>query len=118
MAWGAAALARRAPTAQRTYGLRKATILASLGNAVFLLVAVGAIASESVHRLLMHSQVEASVVMLTAGVGVVLNTATALLFMRGDRADLNIRGAFLHMASDALISLAVVLAAAVIAVTG
>jgi cobalt-zinc-cadmium efflux system protein len=117
MAWGAAALAKRAPTTQRTYGLRKATILASLGNAVFLLMAVGAIASESVHRLLMHSQVQAGAVMLTAGVGVVLNTATALLFMRGDRSDLNVRGAFLHMAGDAIISLAVVLGAGVIALT-
>jgi len=117
MAWGAAALAKRAPTARRTYGLRKATILASLGNAVFLLMAVGAIASESVHRLMMHSQVQAGAVMLTAGIGVVLNTATALLFMRGDRSDLNVRGAFLHMASDALISLAVVAGAGVIALT-
>jgi cobalt-zinc-cadmium efflux system protein len=118
MAWGAAALAKRAPTPRRTYGLRKATILASLANAVFLLMAVGAIASESVHRLLMQSTVNSQVVMLTAGLGVVLNTATALLFMRGDRSDLNVRGAFLHMASDAAISLAVVAAAALIAVTG
>ena len=118
MAWGAAALAKRAPTARRTYGLRKATILASLANAVFLLMAVGAIASESVHRLLLHSQVQTGPVMLTAGLGVVLNTATALLFMRGDRHDLNVRGAFLHMASDAAISLAVVVAAGVIAFTG
>src|SRR5215475_9645973 len=118
MAWGAAALAKRAPTGRRTYGLRKATILASLANAVFLLMAVGAIASESVHRLLLHSQVQTGPVMLTAGLGVVLNTATALLFLRGDHDDLNVRGAFLHMASDAAISLAVVVAAGVIALTG
>src|SRR5581483_9685278 len=117
MAWGAAALAKRAPTAQRTYGLRKATILASLANAVFLLMAVGAIASESVHRLLMKSTVDTGPVMITAGLGVVLNTATALLFLRGDRSDLNVRGAFVHMASDAAISLAVVAGAAVIAIT-
>jgi cobalt-zinc-cadmium efflux system protein len=117
MAWGAAVLAKRAPTARRTYGLRKATILASLGNAVFLLLAVGAIASESIHRLFLHSQVQTGAVMLTAGLGVILNTATALLFMRGDKHDLNVRGAFLHMASDAIISLAVVLAAGVIALT-
>jgi cobalt-zinc-cadmium efflux system protein len=117
MAWGAAVLAKRAPAGRRTYGLRKATILASLANAVFLLLAVGAIASESVHRLFLHSQVQAGAVMLTAGLGVVLNTATALLFMRGDKHDLNVRGAFLHMAGDAMISLAVVVAAGVIAVT-
>jgi cobalt-zinc-cadmium efflux system protein len=118
MAWGAAALAKRAPTARRTYGLRKATILASLANAVFLLLAVGAIASESVHRLFLHSSIDTRTVMLTAGLGVVLNTATALLFLRGDRHDLNVRGAFLHMASDAAISLAVVLGAGLIALTG
>jgi cobalt-zinc-cadmium efflux system protein len=117
MAWGAAVLAKRAPAGRRTYGLRKATILASLANAVFLLLAVGAIASESVHRLMMHSQVQAGVVMATAAIGVVLNTATALLFMRGDKHDLNVRGAFLHMASDAMISLAVVLGAGVIGLT-
>jgi cobalt-zinc-cadmium efflux system protein len=117
MAWGAGELAKRAPTAQRTYGLRKATILASLANAVFLLMAVGAIASESVHRLLLHSTVQTGAVMLTAGLGVVLNTATALLFMRGDRHDLNVRGAFLHMAADAAISLAVVVGAGLIALT-
>src|SRR5215510_5009496 len=107
MAWGAAVLAKRAPSAQRTYGLRKATILASLANAVFLLIAVGAIASESVHRLFLQGHVQTGAVMLIAGLCEVLNDVTALLFMRGDRGDLNVRGAFLHMASDAMISLAV-----------
>ncbi len=117
MAWGAAALAKRAPTGRRTYGLRKATILASLANAVFLLVAVGAIATEAMHRLMTPGAIDTKIVMITAGVGVALNTATALLFLRGDHDDLNVRGAFLHMASDAAISLAVVVAAGLIAFT-
>jgi cobalt-zinc-cadmium efflux system protein len=118
MAWGAGALAKRAPTARRTYGLRKATILASLGNAVFLLMAVGAIASESIQRLTSPSPISTGAVMLTAALGVVINTTTALLFMRGGSEDLNVRGAFLHMASDAAISMAVVIGAGVIALTG
>ena len=118
MAWGAAALARRAPAGRRTYGLRKATILASVGNAVFLLVAVGAIASEAVQRLAHPTQIATRTVMLTAGLGVAINTVTALLFMRGGKEDLNVRGAFVHMAGDAAISLAVVVGAGVIAFTG
>ena len=117
MAWGAANLAKRAPTATRTYGLRKATILASLGNAVFLLLAVGALASESVQRLLSPSHIATGTVMLTATLGVGINTATALLFMRGSQEDLNVRGAFIHMASDAAISVAVVIGAGIIALT-
>jgi cobalt-zinc-cadmium efflux system protein len=111
-------LAKRAPTGRRTYGLRKATILASLANAVMLLVAVGVIVSESVRRLMQPAEIATSVVMLTAGLGVVINTATAVLFFRGRDHDLNVRGAYLHMASDAAVSLAVVIGAAVIAATG
>jgi cobalt-zinc-cadmium efflux system protein len=118
MAWGAIALAKRAPTSRRTYGLRKATILASLGNAVFLLLAIGGIVSESIHRLTMHSAIDSRTVMLVAGLGVVINTTTALLFMRGSQEDLNVRGAFLHMASDAAISVAVVIGAGIIFLTG
>ncbi|WP_374573157.1 cation diffusion facilitator family transporter [Phenylobacterium sp.] len=118
LAWGAAVLARRQPTARRTYGLRKATILASLANAVLLLVAVGAIGSEAVHRFAEPAAVAPWPVIVTAAIGVVINTATALLFMRGGHDDLNIRGAFLHMAGDAAVSLAVVIGAAVMAVTG
>lgn len=118
LAWGAAALARRAPTARRTYGLRKATILASLTNAVLLLIAVGAIASEAVRRFSEPAPVATGVVMATAALGVVLNTATALLFLRGRDADLNVRGAFLHMAADAAVSLAVVAGALGMAATG
>lgn len=117
LAWGAAVLARRAPAGQRTYGLRKATILASLANGVLLLVAVGAIASESVRRFLAPAAVATQAVMITAAIGVVINTATALLFLRGQE-DLNIRGAFQHMAADAAVSLAVVAGAGLMMATG
>ena len=118
LAWGATVLARRAPTGRRTYGLRKATILASLVNAVLLLVAVGVIVSEAVRRFATPTPIDAPIVMLTAGLGVLINGATALLFMRGSQSDLNVRGAFLHMAADAAVSVAVVAGAAVIALTG
>ena len=118
MAWGATVLAKRSPSARRTYGLRKGTVLASLGNAVFLLLAIGGIVSESIHRLAQPGAVATRTVMITAAIGVAINTATALLFMRGGKQDLNVRGAFLHMASDAVISVAVVIGAGVIALTG
>ena len=118
LAWGAVALAKRAPTARRTYGLRKATILASLTNAILLMLAVGAIVSESIQRFAQPATVSTGIVMLTAGLGIIINTATALMFMRGSQSDLNVRGAFLHMASDAAVSLAVVIGAGLIALTG
>ena len=118
MAWGATVLAKRAPSGRRTYGLRKGTILASLGNAVFLLLAIGGIVSESIHRLTEPSSIATTTVMVTAGVGVLINTVVALMFMRGSQEDLNVRGAFLHMASDAVISLVVVIGAAIIFFTG
>ena len=118
LAWGATVLARRAPTARRTYGLRKATILASLANAVLLLVAVGVIVSEAVHRFSQPAPVATAFVMWTAGIGVVINTATALLFLRGRHTDLNVQGAFLHMTADAAISLAVVVGAGLMGLTG
>jgi cobalt-zinc-cadmium efflux system protein len=117
LAWGAATLAKRRPAGRRTYGLRKATVLASLANAILLLVAVGAIISEAVRRLFEPGEVAAGPVMAVAALGVVINTATALMFMRGGKDDLNIRGAFLHMAADAAVSLAVVIGAGVIALT-
>jgi cobalt-zinc-cadmium efflux system protein len=116
LAWGSVVLARRAPSAQRTYGLRKGTILASLTNAVLLLVAVGVIASESVRRLMEPTQVATLPVMITAGIGVLINGATAMMFMRGHD-DLNARGAFLHMATDAGISLTVVVGAGIMMLT-
>jgi cobalt-zinc-cadmium efflux system protein len=118
LAWGAAALARRAPAGRRTYGLRKGTILASLANAVLLLIAVGAIVSESVHRFAAPAPVATGLVMLTAALGVVVNTATALLFFRGSHGDLNVRSAFLHMAGDAAVSVAVLVGAFAMSRTG
>ncbi|KRB52853.1 cation diffusion facilitator family transporter [Phenylobacterium sp. Root700] len=116
LAWGATVLAKSAPTSRRTYGLRKATILASLANAVLLLVAVGVIVSEAIHRFSEPTSIATWPVMIVAAIGVVINTATALMFMKGHE-DLNIRGAFLHMAADAAVSLAVVIGAGIIALT-
>src|SRR4051812_14444800 len=118
LAWGAVVLARRAPAGRRTYGLRKGTILASLANAVLLLVAVGVIVSEAVRRFAEPATLDTQVVMLIASAGVLINGATAMLFMRGSQSDLNVRGAFLHMAADAAVSLAVVAGAFAIGQTG
>jgi len=118
LAWGATVLARRAPAGRRTYGLRKGTILASLANGVLLLVATGVIISEAVRRLATPAAMDTDIVMLTAGLGVLINGATAMLFMRGSHTDLNVRGAFLHMAADAGVSLAVVVGAFAMARTG
>ena len=118
MAWGAAAIARRAPAGRRTYGLRKATILASVANAGLLLVAVGAIAWEAVQRFGDPHPVATEPVMVVAGVGVLLNAGTAMMFMRSRKEDLNARGAFLHLAADAAISAGVVVAALAIGLTG
>jgi cobalt-zinc-cadmium efflux system protein len=118
MAWGAVILAKKAPGGRHTYGLRKGTILASLTNAVVLLVAIGAIAWEAVRRFADPQPIEAGPVMIVAGIGIVINTATALMFMKGSKDDLNIRGAFLHMAADAAISAGVVVAAAAMWFTG
>lgn len=118
LAWTAAVLAKRAPSGRRTYGLRKGSILASLANAVLLLVAVGVIVSEAIERFQEPAEVAAMPVMIVAGLGAIINTATALMFMRGRHSDLNIRGAFLHMVADAGVSVAVVVGAGLIAVTG
>ena len=118
LAWAAAWLSRRAPTAKRTYGFGRATILAALGNAVLLLVAIGAIAWEAIRRFGSPTPVEGGTVMIVAAIGIVINAATALLFMRGRKGDINIRGAFLHMAADAGVSAGVVLAGLAIVYTG
>jgi cobalt-zinc-cadmium efflux system protein len=117
LAWGASILARRLPTKNRTYGLRCASILAALANAALLFVAVGGIAWEAVRRLFNPAGLESPVVMAVAAVGIIINTVTALMFMRGSKEDLNLRGAFLHMAADALVSLGVVVAAGLIWLT-
>ncbi len=117
-AWTGALLARRAPTPNRTYGMRRASVLAALSNAVILLVAIGAIAWEAVGRLGHPSPVAGGVVMAVAAAGIVVNAATALLFMSGRKGDVNIRGAFLHMSADAIVSAGVVAAGYAISVTG
>ena len=118
LAWGGYALARIPPSPERTYGWRGSTILAALFNALLLLAAVGAITWESIRRLFEPGVLPGLTMILVAAVGVVVNTATALLFLRGRHTDLNIRGAFLHMAADAAVSLGVVLAGITIYFTG
>ena len=108
LAWGAAALARKQPSPRRTYGYSRATIIASLFSGLLLMGAVGAIGWEAVNRLMEPAQPVGSTIMIVAAIGVVINTATALLFISGKDHDLNIRGAFLHMAADAAVSLGVV----------
>lgn len=118
LAWGGTVLAQRQRTARRTYGWRRSTIYAALLNAVFLFVAVGGIGVEAVKRLAHPSPAAGTTIILVASVGVVINTVTALMFMAGRRSDLNIRGAFLHMAADAAVSVGVVLAGLGIVYTG
>lgn len=108
LAWGAATLARRKPSLRRTYGFSRATILASLFSGLLLMGAVGAIAWEAISRFVEPAVPVGKTIVIVAGIGVGINTATALLFLRGKDADLNIRGAFLHMAADAAVSLGVV----------
>ena len=118
LAWGASYLATRHPTHKRTYGLRKVTIMASLLSALLLLVALGGIAWESVERLSSPQPVDGVIIIVVAAIGVVINTLTALLFVKGQKHDLNIRAAYLHMAADAAISLGVVVAGIAIMLTG
>ncbi len=118
IAWGAATLGRRSPKGRYTYGLRSSSIIAALLNALMLLVALGVIAVEAIGRLADPAPVAGRTVMLVAAIGILVNGATALLFMRGRAHDLNIRGAFAHMAADAAISAGVVVAGFVILETG
>ncbi|MDE3056423.1 MAG: cation transporter [Bacteroidota bacterium] len=118
LAWGATSLAKTAATKNRTYGLRKSTILASLFNAIILLIVVGAIAIESLRKIFEPQSVGGMTMTIIAGVGVVVNTLTALLFVKGRKSDLNMKAAFLHMAADAGISLGIVVAGLFIIMTG
>jgi cobalt-zinc-cadmium efflux system protein len=118
LAWGAAVLAKRRPSARRTYGFSRATIIASLFRGLLLMGAVGAIVWEAVQRLIDPAEPAGMTIMVVASIGVVINTVTALLFVSGKDHDLNIRGAFLHMAADAAVSLGVVIAGAVILAYG
>lgn len=114
LAWGAATLAKKRPSARRTYGYSRATIIASLFSGLLLMGAVGAIGWEAVNRLMLPAEPAGRTIMIVAAIGVVVNTATALFFISGKDHDLNIRGAFLHMAADAAVSLGVVASGALI----
>jgi cobalt-zinc-cadmium efflux system protein len=117
LAWGAAWLGRRSPSARRTYGWGRSSILAALVNATVLLIGVGAIAVEAVQHLLAPAAVAGGTVMAVAALGIAINGVTAWLFSRGHD-DLNIRAAFLHMAGDAAVSLGVLVSAGLILLTG
>ena len=123
MAWGGFYLARLRPSRRHTYGLGRATIMAAIFNALILLVATGGIAWEAVARFSNPVPIQGGIVMLVAAIGIAINGFTAWLFMprgeqAGNRHDLNLRGAFLHMAADALVSLGVVIAGAAFIWTG
>lgn len=115
LAWGGALAGKLRPSARKTYGWKRGTILAAFANALLLLVAIGALVWVALGRLIVPQPLPGAqgvTIMVVAGVGIVINTATALLFMRGRDNDLNIRGAFMHMAADALVSAGVVIAGA------
>ena len=118
LAWAGAAAARLRPDERHTYGWKRASILAAFFNALLLLMAMGALTWEALQRLTVPAPVPGMTLIWVAGVGIVVNTATALLFLRGREHDLNIQGAFLHMAADALVSLGVVVAGVLVLVFG
>lgn len=118
IAWIAATLSKRAPSARFSYGLRSSSILAALFNAIFLMIAVGIIAWEAVARFADPQPIAETTVMVVAAIGVVINGATALLFMSGRKGDINIKGAYLHMLADAGVSVAVIVAGLLMAATG
>jgi cobalt-zinc-cadmium efflux system protein len=118
LAWGAAWLTRRAPTQRHTYGFGSSSILASLINAMMLLLVVGAIGVEAIGRLFQPQPIAEGTVILVAAAGILVNGFTAWLFLRGRAQDINIRGAYLHMVADAGVSAGVVVAAAAIWLTG
>ena len=117
-AWAGAVLSKRPPSRRFSYGLRAASILTALGNSLILLIAVSFIVYHAVMRLIIPDVVEAGTVTIVAAIGILINGATALMFARGRRADINIRGAYLHMVADALVSAGVVVAGIGIAFTG
>ncbi len=117
IAWGASWLVRRRPTARYTYGLRRSSILAALLNACLIMIALGAIAVEAIHRLQNPPELKEGIVIIVAAVGMICNGFTAWLFAKDHQKDLNIKGVFLHMLTDALVSLGVVLGAIGITLT-
>ncbi|AFY73586.1 cation diffusion facilitator family transporter [Synechococcus sp. PCC 7502] len=118
LAWGASLLVRRLPTPRRTFGLKRSSILAALLNASFLLIVSGGVAWEAIQRLREPSAVAGGTVIIVALVGTLINSISAAMFFVGRKGDLNIRGAFLHLAADALVSIGVVLSGIVIIFTG
>jgi cobalt-zinc-cadmium efflux system protein len=118
LAWGAAVLAKSVPTGRYTYGLRGSSILAALGNGLLLMVACGAIAWEAVQRIAEPAPVAGATVSIVAAIGVLVNGFSAWLFLAGSKGDLNIRGAYLHMAADAALSLGVVISGLIIMFSG
>jgi cobalt-zinc-cadmium efflux system protein len=112
LAWGGALAVKLRPNKRHTYGWKRATILAAFANALLLLVAMGSLIWEAIGRLATPHDMHGLTIMAVAGVGILINGATAMLFMSGSKHDLNIRGAFLHMTADALVSLGVVVAGA------
>ncbi|MDT8759255.1 cation diffusion facilitator family transporter [Sphingomonas psychrotolerans] len=118
VAWAGAELAKRPASRRFTYGLRGSSILAALTNSLLLLVAVGAIALEAIQRFADPPPVAGATVMIVAAIGIVVNLSTALLFARGRKGDVNIRGAYLHMAADAAVSAGVVIGGGLILLTG
>lgn len=118
LAWGGLWLAKLAPTLRRTYGYQSASYIAALANAALLMMATGAIVLESLRRFAEPAPIEAKTVIIVALIGIAINGGTAMLFWRGQKHDLNIRGAFLHMAADAALSLGVVISALMILFTG
>lgn len=118
LAWGASWLVQQPPTQRYTYGWRRSSILAALLNSTILLLAMGAIAWEAIRRFNNPYPIPGTTVIIVAAIGVVINTITAMLFFAGRHDDLNIRGAFWHMAADALVSVGVILAGIAIITTG
>lgn len=118
MAGGAAWLSRRQARGSLTYGYRKGTVLAALANALLLILACGWIGWEAIERFLHPQPVASGIIMVVAGIGFVINLGTALLFLKDQHKDLNVRGAYLHMMADAAVSIGVVLAGAAIWMTG
>jgi cobalt-zinc-cadmium efflux system protein len=112
LAWVGVFASKLHPNARHTYGWKRATILAAFANALLLLVAMGSLIWEAIGRLNSPTRVHGVTIMVVAGIGILINSITAWLFIRGSKSDLNIRGAFLHMTADALVSLGVVIAGA------
>jgi cobalt-zinc-cadmium efflux system protein len=117
LAWIATVLMKRAPTRKATYGLKKTSVLSALANGILLIFTCGIIATDAAYKLFYPSEIQALSVMIVAGIGIVVNSTTALLFVRGSE-DLNIKSAYLHLLYDALISVGVVLSAGILYLTG